>query len=152
MKMGVATVVAALLMAAPTSLAWPGRPAAPPPTSPNPGGPPPAWIETQSTSTWLAYGSYCWTGVGKATCVDMIPPQIRPDLPVFTVKRGGTVRVHLGFTPSTVGVSLGGRSIRVTRNGAKRVVSWAATRSGILNVFARTKTGDASYVARLRLR
>ncbi len=147
MKIRVALAALALAVAAPAALAWPGPPAAPPPKPPNPQGPPPAWIETQAKSAWLAYGSYCW----KRACVDMIPPQSRPDVPTFGVKRGRTIRVHLGFTAKAVSVGVGGRVVRATLDSTRRIVSWTATRGGTLTVFART-AGDASYVARLRIR
>ena len=81
----------------------------------------------------------------------MIPPQTRPDLPLFSVKRGRRVRVHLGFTPSKISVSLDSRTVRAKFDAAKRILSWSATRGGLLNVFARAK-GDVSYVARLQVR
>jgi hypothetical protein len=144
-RVAIALIAAALL--APAALAWPGKPAKVPPKPPNPGAPPPAWIETQSRSTWLAYGSYCW----RTTCVDMIPPQTRPDLPLVAVKRGRTVRVHLGFSVRSARVSLGGRVVRASLDVTRRVVSWQAARGGIVTVFARPEAGDASYHARLRL-
>ncbi len=147
MKTQALTVLAALAVAAPAELAWPGRPTTPPPKPPNAGGPPPAWVETQANSAWLAYGSYCW----KTACVDMIPPQSRPDLPAFVVMRGRTVRVHLGFTAKSVSVSLDKRAVRAKLDATKRIASWSATRGGMLTVSARA-AGDASYVARLRIR
>ncbi len=146
-KMRALVVLAALAVVVPAALAWPGRPALPPPKPPGAGAPPPAWIEAQAKSAWLAYGSYCW----KTACVDMIPPQSRPDLPAFSVKRGGTIRVHLGFTARSVSVSLDKRAIRVKLDATKRIASWSATRDGMLTVSARA-AGDASYVARLRIR
>ncbi len=146
-KMRALVVLAALAVAAPAALAWPGRPEKPAPKPPNEGGPPPAWIETQARSAWLAYGSYCW----KTACVDMIPPQSRPDLPAFGVKRGRTVRVHLGFTAKSVSVSLDKKAVRAKLDATKTIASWSATRGGVLTVFART-AGDASYVARIRIR
>ena len=140
----VALAAAALL--APAALGWPGKPAKAPPKPPNPGAPPPAWIESKSKSAWLAYSSYCW----KTTCVDMIPPQARPDLPSFAVKRGTTVRVHLAFRAKGVTVSVDKNVVAARIDTTRRVVSWKASRSGILTVFART-AGDAGYVARLRL-
>ena len=140
-------LVAALAVAVPAALAWPGRPATPPPKPPNAGGPPPAWIETQAKSAWLAYGSYCW----KTACVDMIPPQSRPDLPAFAVEPGRTVRVRLGFAAKSVSVSIDKRAVRARLDATKRIASWSATRGGLLTVFARA-AGDASYVARLRIR
>ena len=139
-------LLAALAVAVPAALAWPGRPTKPPPKPPNAGGPPPAWIETQAKSAWLAYGSYCW----KTACVDMIPPQSRPDLPAFGVKGGSTVRVHLGYRATSVTVSLDRRVVRATLDPTRRVVSWRVVRGGLLTVFARA-AGDVSYVTRLRV-
>ncbi len=151
MRMRLALVGLAALVLVPAALGWSGRPSTPPPKAPNPGGPPPAWIETQSKSAWLAFGSYCWTTAGVGACVDMIPPQSRPDLPVFRVARGRTVRVHLGFAAKSASVNVGGRVVRARLAVNRRVLSWSATRGGILTVFARPSAGDASYVARLRL-
>jgi hypothetical protein len=119
----------------------------PPPKPPNAGTPPPAWIETQTKSAWLAYGGYCW----KTSCVDMLPPDSRPDLPTFGVASGRTVRVHLGFIAKSINVSIDTRRIRASLDPAKRIVSWRALRGGILTVSGRA-AGDASYVARLRVR
>jgi len=139
--------LAALAFCVPPALAWPGAPKTPPPAQPQPGAPPPAWIETQATSAWLFYGSYCW----KTTCADLIPPETRPGLPVFTAKRGRTLRVHLGFAATSATVSIDRRKVPAKFDARKRVVSWSAARAGILTVFARA-SGDASYVARLRVR
>ena len=147
MKIRALVLLAALTVAAPAAFAWAGRPTKPPPTPPNAGAPPPAWIETQARSAWLAYGSYCW----KTACVDMIPPQARPDLPVFRAGRGTMVRVHFGFAARSVNASLDGKVARVRLDATKRIVSWRAARGGVLTVFARPAAGDASYVARLRL-
>jgi len=141
----------AVLVVVPVAFGWSGRPSTPPPKPPNPGGPPPAWIETQARSAWLAFGSYCWTAAGVGACVDMIPPQSRPNLPVFRVTRGRTVRVHLGFAATSASVNVGTRVVRTRLAAKRRIVSWSATRGGILTVFARPSAGDASYVARLRL-
>lgn len=142
----------ALALGVPAALAWPGRPATPTPKAPSSVAPPPAWIETSATSAWLAYGSYCWTGGRKATCADMIPPQSRPDLPVFSAKRGRVLRVHFSFKASSASVSLDGHAARAKLSSTRRVVSWSASRDGILTVFVRVPGGDASYHARLRLR
>jgi hypothetical protein len=146
MKVGALVLVYALAIGVPSALAWPGRPANSPPKPPNPGAPPPAWIETPAKSAWLAYSSYCW----KTACVDMIPPDSRPDLPRFVVRHGSLVRVHLGFAAKSVTVNVGTRPIRTKLDPTKRIASWKGTRSGVLTVFART-AGDASYVARLRV-
>ena len=108
--------------------------------------PPPAWIETPAKSRWLAYGSYCW----KTTCVDMIPPQSRPDLPSLGVAHASTARVHLGIAPTSISVSISKVRVRVRLDAAKRTLSWRATRGGIAVVSVRG-SGDASYVIRLRV-
>jgi hypothetical protein len=135
-----------LLVVVPTALAWPGPPKSARPKPPNPGAPPPAWIETQTKSAWLAFGSYCW----KTACVDMIPPNSRPDLPGLTSKRGSTIRVHLGFAAKSVEVDLGTKPINAKLDPTKRIIFWGTTRGGILSVSARAQ-GSASYVARLRV-
>jgi hypothetical protein len=142
-----AVVLAALGLAAPAALAWPGPPKAPAPTPPQPGAPPPAWIETQAKSAWLLYGSYCW----KTTCVDMIPPETRPGLPIFTVARGRTMRVHVGFPVTSATVSIARRKVPAKLDARRRVLSWTAQRGGILVVFVRA-SGSASYDGRLRIR
>jgi hypothetical protein len=146
-KLRALVLVPTLAIAVPATLAWPGRPASPPPKPPNAGAPPPAWIETPAKSAWLAYGSYCW----KTACVDMIPPESRPDLPTFGVARGRTVRVRLGFAARSVAVNLDKTVIRAKLDATKRIASWRATRGGILTVSGRA-SGSASYVARLRVR
>jgi hypothetical protein len=143
-----AVALAVLAFAAPAALAWPNAPKAPPPTPPSSAAPPPAWIETQAKSAWLYYGSYCWTTM----CVDLIPPETRPGLPTFTVARGRIVRVHLRFVARSATVSIDRRKVSSSFNADKRILSWSATRAGILTVFARAAAGDASYVARLQVR
>jgi hypothetical protein len=81
----------------------------------------------------------------------MIAPQSRPDLPAFAVRRGGTVRVHLGFAAKSVSVSLDKMGIRNKLDATRRIVSWSVSRGGVLTVSARA-AGDASYVTRLRIR
>jgi len=142
-------LVAALALAVPAALAWPGPPKAAPPTPPQPAGaPPPAWIETQAKSAWLFYGSYCW----KTACVDMIPPTTRPGLTLFSVARGATIRVHLGFAAKRAAISIDRRTVRAQLDATKRIVTLQAGRAGILTVSARAAAGDASYVARLQIR
>ena len=81
----------------------------------------------------------------------MLPPDSRPDLPSFAVKSMTIVRVHFGFRVKTISVSINGTQVRASLDGTRRIVSWRATRGGILTVSGRT-TSDASYVARLRVR
>lgn len=107
--------------------------------------PPPAWIEVGARSRWLAYGSYCW---GTA-CVDMLPPESRPDLPRVNVTPGRMLRVHFAFEPSRASVHLlrATRWVRLASIGG-RTLSFRARR-GILIVDASGARGSASYVARL---
>jgi hypothetical protein len=140
-------VLAALVFGAPAALAWSGPPKTPPPVRPLAGAPPPAWIETRTTAAWLFYGSYCW----KTRCADLIPPETRPGLPVLTVAQGQTVRVHLGFAATSATASIDRDKIPTTFDPKARLLSWSAARAGILTVIARA-SGDASYVARLRIR
>jgi hypothetical protein len=72
-------------------------------------------------------------------------------LPVFGVKRSGVIRVHLGFRAKSVEVSVDRRAVKAKLDTTSKIVSWTVTRGGIISVFAHS-AGDASYVARLRLR
>jgi hypothetical protein len=141
-------VFATIAVAVPAALAWPGAPRTPPPPMPMPGAPPPAWIETQAKSGWLFYGTYCW----KTACITLIPPETRPGLPVFAVKRGQVLRVHLGFTATSACVSVDRRKVSAKLDASRHIVSWSAGRAGILAVSARASAGSPSYVARLRVR
>jgi hypothetical protein len=143
-----AIMLTAFAVATPAALAWPGLPMAPPPVRPSSGAPPPAWIESNARSAWLFYGSYCW----KTTCVDLIPPETRPGLPTFTVAPGHAIRVHLRFAANAATVTVGRRKASTRFTARTRTVSWSATRAGIVTVFAKSAAGDASYVARLRIR
>ena len=108
-------------------------------------GPPPAWIEAGAVEKWLAYSSYCW----KTTCVDFVPPSMRKDIPVLTIKRGRLVKIHLRFAPAALSVTQGTKTTRLV---AARVAAWRPG-AGLATFFARPKSGgDASYVIRVRLR
>ena len=97
---------------------------------------------------WLFYGTYCW----KTTCVDLIPPETRPGLPVFAVLRGQKLRVHLGFAASSATASIDRRKLTVKLDASRHIIAWSAGRAGILTISARASSGSASYVARLRIR
>jgi hypothetical protein len=147
MKVCVPAVAAAFAAAAASAaIAWPGQPTTPAPRPPQADAPPPAWIESHSRSTWLAYGSYCW----KTSCVDMIAPTARSDLPSLRVERRTVVRVHLGFTAKSINVTRNGRKVRVNVDSTGRIVFWHAIGGGIVIVSAKG-FGDASYVAKLRV-
>src|SRR5262245_60285680 len=118
MKVLALLLVSALALGVPSALAWAGQPAGAPPKPPNPGAPPPAWIESQAKSAWLDYGNYCW----KTSCVDMVPPNSRPDLSTFVVLRGRLVRVHLGFAAKSVTASIGNKPIRTRLDMTRHIV------------------------------
>lgn len=126
-------------------------PASDPPTVSSVGEqPPPAWVETASGSWWMAYGSYCWDRM----CVDMLSPASRDDLPRVSVRQGEEVTFHLGFDPSRLTLSSpGANDTPQVPLPAERDVSWAVTRGGVVNLFARAGSpgGDASYSVRLVL-
>ena len=158
MKLRVPVLVVTFAITVSVAHAWPGPPASPPPRAPGLRAPPPAWIETQTKCAWLAYGDYCW----KRVCVDMSPLQRRHGLPRFSVRRGKTVRAHLGFAPRpksievtlyrSIGLNVQRTEIRATLKARGRIVSWNALRSGILALSAHAvgrTGGGASYVARL---
>lgn len=127
---------------------WPGPPARDPPKLQQE-GPPPAWLETNLRSTWLAFGSYCWTTV----CADMIPPSMRKDIPTVSVKRGAPVRVHLAFVPLKANiVLLRDKSIRTLRLQPKRVLVWRPQVDGLALVDVHVGRGSAGYLVRVRLR
>ena len=133
-------------MASPLS-DWPGRPKADPPRL-HQDGPPPAWIETRTRSTWLAYGSYCWTTL----CVDMIPPAMRKDSPAVSVRRGNPVRLHFAFAPRSANVVFLRNDLSKTvRLPARQVVMWRPRVSGFVLVDVRGQRGSAGYLLRLRL-
>jgi hypothetical protein len=81
----------------------------------------------------------------------MIPPETRPGLPGFTVPHGALVRIHLGFAAQSASISVDKKPIRARLDATRRVILWTANHGGILTAFARA-AGDASYVARLRIR
>ena len=141
MKVGALVLVYALAIGVPSALAWPGRPANSPPKPPNPGAPPPAWIETQAGSTWLGFSSYCWTTGRTGTCADAIAPKCGqagvPDIPVAGDE---TVRAHLGYTP--IGASVDNAKAKLDG----RIVTWRVTERGPFLLFTKGKGRDASYV------
>lgn len=127
---------------------WPGRPTSAPPKLQQ-SGPPPAWLETNQRSTWLAFGSYCWTTL----CVDMIPPAMRKDLPTVTLSRGSAVRVHLAFIPrSAQALVLRGNKQTTVKLPSSRILLWRPRIGGVVLVDVKTDQGSAGYFFRLRFR
>jgi len=107
--------------------------------------PPPAWIETARGDRWLAFSSFCW----KTTCVDFIPPAMRPELPRIALRRGETVRFHLAFRPTSLRLLVGNRAFKLA---ARRVVAWRVSGGGLAVLEARAAQGSTSYAARLSAR
>jgi hypothetical protein len=125
-----------------------------PPPEPGPASPPPAWVDTAKGDHWLAYSGYCWTGPEGsepiAACVDFIPPDMRPELPVLKLRRGEVVRFHLGFTPTKLSVQIGKRSFRLA---ATEAPTWRVRGKGTVVILsAEAESGSASYVARVRIK
>lgn len=132
------------------------RPSGPPPRSAEV-APPPAWVATRARSAWLAYGSSCWTqrrpdGTAAGMCVDTIAPEQRTDLPTLVVRHGETVAFHVGFTPRQAQLDLG-ESRAVTLAPGRRMTWRVRGRPRTLTLLAYPRGGgDASYVARVRVR
>jgi hypothetical protein len=108
--------------------------------------PPAAWLDTPGADRWLGYSTYCWT----TQCADYINPEMRDDLPTIAVRRGQVVRFRLGFIPTSLSLQVGGRSyeLKPKQNAAWRVRG----KGGVLVLFATAEGGDASYVAKLRVK
>ena len=151
-------VLLTLALAAVSSAAaagWPGPPQIPAPRLDRQ-GPPAAWVESASHSTWMAFSSYCWSAPiatgRRAVCADMMPPQSRTDLPALRVHRGDLLRVHLGFSPREAHLTLFQPSQfrhYVLRTG--RLLTWRVTNAGVVSIDVRAAAGDAAYLLRLRL-
>jgi len=145
-----ATVLAAViaLVAAVAGWAWPGPPTSAAPKLAQP-GPPPAWVESATVSRWLAFSSYCW----QTSCVDMLPPATRPDLPLLKTRPNQLLRFHLRFAPARAQLTvLNGGTYKQYRLQPGRVLTWRAAKGGVLSLDVRAATGSASYVIRLVLR
>jgi hypothetical protein len=134
------------------------QPAAPP-TEPAPNAgqsdlPPPAWIETAEGSFWLGFGGFCWEGL----CADFEPPACGDEsTPEIEVGSGETVRVHLGFTPRTLGLRLWPAGSSLASDPRRLVLepsteaTWSAGDSDAVgSVDATAAEGSVGYVACFR--
>ena len=152
MKRLLALVAVLILAPAAAAAGWPGPPrtAAPRLTQQ---GPPPAWVETRSRSTWMAFSSYCWRTPRKVVCADAIPPQSRTDLPEMRVARGTLVRLHLGFRPRSAHLTVfRGVGFRHFVLAPRRVLAWRAATAGVASLDVRAGAGGASYLVRMTIR
>ncbi len=137
------------------SVAVAAAPPGPPPKAGDP-SPPPAWIENGKTRRWLAYGSYCWStppdasGSAGGLCADMLPPRLRDDIPVLTVRPRSRLRVHFAFTPTAVSLVTGDAGASLL---AASILSFCARARGtyLVNFAVRAAAGDASYLGRIRI-
>jgi hypothetical protein len=109
--------------------------------------PPPAWFRLRSRDRWLAYSSYCW----KTACVDMIPPQLLPDLPRARAKLGERLTIHLAFKPRRLEIArVGDRgAARHWTLPAEQVTAWTIRTRGVLLVYAEGASGSASCAVQL---
>lgn len=140
-----AVVAAVLGVASPAAAASPPA-AQPPKVTGAEAAPPPAWIELPAArSRWLAYSSFCW----RTSCVDFLPPQMRPDVPHVRVGLGKRVRFHLAFEPTRLTLELGGTAGRSWRLAPDRASSWRVAARGLFVLHARGASGSASYLVRL---
>jgi hypothetical protein len=120
-------------------------PAADPPDAGS-AAPPAAWVDAPAGDRWLGYSTYCWTTM----CADYINPEMRTDLPKIAVKRGQVVRFELGFAPKTLSLQVGTRTYRLK---PRQSAAWRVKgKGGVLVLFATAEGGDASYVAKLRVK
>jgi hypothetical protein len=120
-----------------------------PPATGKLNSPPPAWVETSRGSHWLGYSSFCW----GTSCVDFIAPRCgEQHTPTLRLRHGETVRFHLGFHPTELGLAfVGGNGGGVQhRPELSRSPTWQVERAGAFSLFARAQGGDASYVACIR--
>jgi hypothetical protein len=149
-----------LLVTVPAAAAgaeWPGPPRSAPPRL-SQQGPPPAWLETRTRASWMAYGSYCWSAAAagttrKAVCADMIPPQSRTDLPVLALRPHALVRIHLGFLPRSVHLTLfRGGTFKHYVLAPRRVMSWRAPGGGIASLDVAAAAGTAAYLVTVNTR
>lgn len=136
-----------LVAALPTPLL--AKPRSRPPAAPTRPAPPPVWVEARSGDRWLAFGSYCWSAGGRATCFDPLPPEARKDIPRIVLRRGEIVRFHLGSRPRALGLSIGRQIFTLPRVAAPR---WHVDgKSGIALLYTK-RASTVSYHARFVIR
>jgi hypothetical protein len=129
-----------------------GGPSSPPPTLTDvSSAPPPAWVETEGGKYWLGFSTYCW----ESTCADYVAPECSSKhVPTIAVRRGETVRFHLGFQPTRLSIEFFRRTEPTGREKLEpsQAASWAVPHGGVIWLSADVERGDASYVACFRLR
>ena len=113
--------------------------------------PPPAWMTSASGRHKLGYSSFCWHTRSTGVCADFVAPRCgMHSVPTIAVRRGETVRFEVGFTPSSVQLSVHGR---LRKLAVSRQSTWLVDRSGVLSLFVQAKgRGDATYTACLVFR
>ncbi len=138
----------AAMVVAPLALAWAGRPTSPAPKPATRTGPPPAWAEAPSKSTWLAYSGYCW----KTVCADYLPPASRPDLPTIAIARGTIVRLHFAFRPSKITLTSLGATTSQKNLTPAQVVTWKPSAAAVFTLSLKGALGTVAYPAKIGFR
>jgi hypothetical protein len=109
--------------------------------------PPPAWITTRAASRWLAYGSFCWSGL----CADMIAPQDRRDIPAVSLGGARNVRLNVAFDPQDLEVFLDHRRVHGLSPRRRSVTVRVRDVPSLLVLSVRNREfGSATYLAKLR--
>ena len=113
--------------------------------------PPRATITTRTGARTLATGSYCWSvrngSSGVTGCADSAGPAFVPGLPRVRVRRGETVVVRLGFTPTApVVAAIGPVRYRLPANA---LLHLRVRRGGLLRVDPRRGGDHVEYLARI---
>jgi hypothetical protein len=110
--------------------------------------PPDATVDFGGPERTMLTGSYCWSTGTSSVCGDSGDPSRMPGLPKLRVTPGTAGRIHLGFEPSSVKVSVDGAPVAAHTG---RTVAFVPDRSGMLEIFVDDGDNDVSYYARLIL-
>src|SRR4051794_3851656 len=110
------------------------------------GAPPDAYIEFGHPGRWMVQGSSCWTSGNSSRCADAVAVEMMKGLPLSVVKSGSTGRIHLGFTPTKMELTIGKRHVEATLG---RTITFKVTRGGIVDLFVNHGSDDAQYFARV---
>lgn len=110
--------------------------------------PPNATIDFGGPERTMLTGSYCWSTTTSSVCGDSGDPSRMPGLPRLRVTPGTAGRIHLGFDPSSVKLSVDGSPVAA---GTGRTVAFVPDRSGVIEIFLEDGDSVVSYYARLIL-
>lgn len=119
-----ALLVAGLATAAPKD---------PAPPQPLTVAPPPAWVEAPRGDSWLAYSTFSWNGFSLEIKQPLDPPTL-------IVRRGQTLRFHLGFKPTSAlppFLDVGPATFQLTFS---QTPSWRVPRKGKIAAYRGLRT------------